>query len=155
MTDLDDDYTTELADNSDKGSDLSTDEDVIELTDIVKDETTNPDLEVEKEDEFDFELSDSKDAEQIDDEFTDVELEDVELEDDAADFTVDKPETEPGLERAAPDDFNIDQEQIETILERIIAKKFAGKIDSILFEVMENVIEKQIVEIKERLQKEL
>ena len=170
MTDLDDDYTTELADNSDKGSDLSTDEDVIELTDIVKDETTNPDLEVEKEDEFDFELSDSKDAEQIDDEFTDVELEDVELEDveledveledveledDAADFTVDKPETEPGLERAAPDDFNIDQEQIETILERIIEKKFAGKIESILFEVMENVIEKQIVEIKERLQKEL
>ena len=54
-----------------------------------------------------------------------------------------------------PDEIKIDQAQIEVILERIIEKKFADKIESILFEVMENVIEKQIIEIKESLQKDL
>ncbi len=49
----------------------------------------------------------------------------------------------------------IDQGQIEAALERIIEKKFADKIDSVLFDVMENVIEKQIIKIKESLQKEL
>ena len=188
MTDLNDDII-ELTDIVNKNSDLPTDEYVIELNDIVKDETTNFDLEIEKEDEFEIEISDSKDTEQIDDEFeddifeddvvednvvedksyddelTDDEFSDVEftddnqvddeLEDDAVDITADKPETEPDSDKVVPEDFNIDQEQIETILERIIEKKFAGKIESILFEVMENVIEKQIVEIKESLQKDL
>ena len=52
-------------------------------------------------------------------------------------------------------DIVVDREQIETILEQIIEKKFADKIESILFEVMEKVIEKQIIEIKESLQKNL
>ncbi|MDA3915841.1 MAG: hypothetical protein PF690_02600 [Deltaproteobacteria bacterium] len=183
MTDLNDDII-ELTDIANKNSDLPTGEYVIELTDIVKDEITNLDLEIEKEDEFELEISASKDAEQIDDEFTDdifedddvednsyddgltddefpdVELSDVDQayddwEDDTEDITVDKPETEPDLDKVVPDSFIIDQEQIETVLERIIEKKFAGKIESILFEVMENVIEKQIVEIKESLQKDL
>ena len=59
------------------------------------------------------------------------------------------------MKTALPDDLNIDQEQIEAVLERIIEKKFADKIESVLFEVMENVIEKQIIEIKESLQKDL
>ena len=67
----------------------------------------------------------------------------------------DEPKSEPELDKVEPDDFNIDQEQIETVLERIIEKKFSAKIESILFEVMENVIEKQIVKIKENLQKDL
>ncbi len=168
MTGLDDDII-ELTDIAKKDSDLSTDDDVIELTDIAEDETTNLDLDIEKEDEFDPEISDAEDVEQIDDEFTDdifendldddeltdIDQVDDELEDDAADIIVDKPEAEPDSEKVVPDDFNIDQEQIETILERIIEKKFAGKIESILFEAMENVIEKQIVEIKESLQKDL
>jgi hypothetical protein len=178
MTDLDDDII-ELTDIATKDSDLSTDDDVIELTDIAENETTNLDLDKVKEDEFDLEISDSDDAEQIDEDFaedifedndveddlyddehTDDELIgidqiDDELEDDAADIITDKPEAEPDSKKVVPEDFNIDQEQIETILERIIEKKFAGKIESILFEVMENVIEKQIVEIKESLQKDL
>jgi hypothetical protein len=173
MTDLDDDII-ELTDIATKDSDLSTDEDVIELTDIAEDETTNLDFDIIKEDEFNPEINDSEDVEQIDDEFTDdvyeddeaeddldddeltgIDQIDDELEDDAADIITDKPEAEPDSKKVVPEDFNIDQEQIETILERIIEKKFAGKIESILFEVMENVIEKQIVEIKESLQKDL
>ena len=77
------------------------------------------------------------------------------MEDDTADITADEPETEPYSDKVVSDNFNIDQEQIEAILERIIEEKFAGKIESILFEVIEKVIEKQIVEIKENLQKDL
>ncbi len=173
MTGLDDDII-ELTDIAKKDSDLSTDDDVIELTDIAEGETTNLDLDIEKEDEFDPEISDAEDVDQVDDEFTDdifeddeveddldddeltdIDQVDDELEDDAADIIADKPEAEPDSDKVVPEDFNIDQEQIETILERIIEKKFAGKIESILFEVMENVIEKQIVEIKESLQKDL
>ena len=80
MTDLNDDII-ELTDIVNKNSDLPTDEYVIELNDIVKDETTNFDLEIEKEDEFELEISDSKDTEQIDDEFTDDIFEDDDVED--------------------------------------------------------------------------
>lgn len=47
------------------------------------------------------------------------------------------------------------QEQVDAALERVIEKKFAGKIEKILFEVMEKVIEKEIADIRERLQKDL
>ena len=40
-------------------------------------------------------------------------------------------------------------------MERVVEKKFADKIETILFEVMEKVIEKEIKEIKESLQKDL
>ena len=42
-------------------------------------------------------------------------------------------------------------EQVEVALERVIEKKFADKIEGILFEVMEKVIEKEITEIRESL----
>ena len=51
MTGLDDDII-ELTDIAKKDSDLSTDDDVIELTDIAEGETTNLDLDIEKEDEL-------------------------------------------------------------------------------------------------------
>lgn len=47
------------------------------------------------------------------------------------------------------------REQMDAALERVIEKKFAGKIEKILFEVMEKVIEKEIADIRERLQKDL
>ncbi len=50
---------------------------------------------------------------------------------------------------------NIDQSQIEAALERVIEKKFSDKIETILFEVMEKVIEKEIAEIRESLQRDL
>jgi len=166
MTDLDDDNIIELTDIAKKDFDLSTDDDVIELTDVAEDETINLDLDIEKEDKSELDISDSEDAEQIDDgftddffeeddDFTDDELTDDDQVDDVVNIMTDEPKSEPELDKVAPDDFNIDQEQIEAILERIIEKKFAGKIESILFEVMEKVIEKQIVEIKENLQKDL
>ena len=47
------------------------------------------------------------------------------------------------------------QEQVEAALELVIEKKFADKIEIILHEVTEKVIEKEIVEIKKSLQKDL
>ena len=57
------------------------------------------------------------------------------------------------MEETAMED--IDQGQIAAALERVIEKKFSGKIETILFEVMEKVIEKEITEIKESLQRDL
>ncbi len=54
---------------------------------------------------------------------------------------------------ADPADVSLDM--VEKALENVIEKKFAGKIESILFEVMEKVIEKEIKEIKDSLQKDL
>jgi len=202
MADLDDDNIIELTDIAKKDSDLSNDDDVIELTDVAENKTINLDLDIEKEDESELDISDSEDAKQIDDGFTedffeeddvesnsdDDELTDTEqiddefaddifadddvednpndeltddelTDDDQIDTVVnimeDESKSEPELEKVTPDDLNIDQEQIEIILERIIEKKFVGKIESILYEVMESVIEKQILEIKESLQKDL
>ena len=184
MTDLDDDNIIELTDITKKDSDLSTDDDVIELTDVAEDETIKLDLDIEKENKSELDISDSEDDEQIDDGFADDlfadddvednsddddlfadddvednsdddELTDDDQVDDVVNIMTDEPKSEPELDKVAPDDFNIDQEQIEIILERIIEKKFVGKIESILYEVMESVIEKQIFEIKENLQKDL
>ncbi len=52
-------------------------------------------------------------------------------------------------------DSSISQEQVDAALERVIEKKFAEKIEKILFEVMERVIEKEVVDLKARLQKDL
>jgi len=47
------------------------------------------------------------------------------------------------------------QNQLDAALERVIEKKFSDTIEKILFEVMERVIQKEIKEIKEGLQKDL
>jgi hypothetical protein len=87
-------------------------------------------------------------------EFTNDDVQEVIQDEPQLEFEAEtKPVGEPEI--IVSDNLQVDQEQIETILERIIEKKFADKIESILFEVMENVIEKQIVEIKESLQKDL
>jgi len=49
----------------------------------------------------------------------------------------------------------ITREQVDAALERVIEKKFAVKIEKILFEVMEKVLEKEIADIRKRLQKDL
>lgn len=116
MTDWDNDILSE------DGSD----DDIIELTDIVEgnsDHTTKEDV---------------------------IELTDV-VEKGSTDFNLDI-----GKEESDEDeDFELEVDgQLEAALESIIEKKFADKIDALLFEVMENVIEKEIAKIKERLQKE-
>lgn len=46
-------------------------------------------------------------------------------------------------------------EQVEAALEKVIEKQFAGKIQTILFQVMEKVIEREIAGIRDSLQKDL
>ena len=152
MTDWDDDILggektddgiIELMDIvNDDPEDISEDN-IIELTDIVKKEDTdfNPDvareegIEVEEDLELDNEV------------FADKGLE-LEM------FDKDIPvEQEKNI--LSDRDLSVTQEQMEAALERVIEKKFADKIETILFEVMEKVIEKEIAEIKESLQKDL
>lgn len=50
---------------------------------------------------------------------------------------------------------NISQEQLDAAIERVVEKKFAQRIEKILFEVTETVIKREIAEIKAGLQKDL
>jgi hypothetical protein len=50
---------------------------------------------------------------------------------------------------------SITQEQLDAALERVIEKKFSNKIEKILFEVIEKVLEKEVLDIRQRLQKDL
>ena len=102
------------------------DDDVIELTDIVED-----------------------DADAGDDGM--IELTDI-VEDDG---DMSEPAETPVLAQAAAAAPEIRMEDLEAALERVIEAKFSDKIESILFEVMERVIEKEIAQIKESLQKDL
>ena len=197
MAGLNDNSIIELVDIAGKDTDLSTLDDIIELTDVAKNKNTNFDTE----DEFELEISKSKDYEVLNtnfdtdtdakidakidsdkftdettnnsetkayDEFIDTDTNN-ELEPDEIDFDTSKPDNTDNTneivphedyvaiekEKILPSDLKIDQDQVEIILERIIEKKFGAKIESILFEAMENVIEKQIIEIKESLQNNL
>lgn len=64
------------------------------------------------------------------------------------------PADQPGLTESVTES-TLTREQLDAALERVIEKKFAGTIEKILFEVMEKVIEKEIADIRERLQKDL
>ena len=50
---------------------------------------------------------------------------------------------------------DVTQEQVMTALERVIEKKFSDKIETLLFEVLERVIQSEITEIRDSLQKDL
>jgi hypothetical protein len=111
------------------GNDLEQDDEIIELTQVLDDESLNT-LE-----------QDSQDHEVI--ELTDIHIPTDETQDN--DLVVDSSLVES----------SISQEKLDEALVRVIEKKFAGKIEKILFEVMEKVIEKEIVDLKARLQKDL
>jgi hypothetical protein len=49
----------------------------------------------------------------------------------------------------------VTQEQVDAALERVIEKKFAKIIEKSLLEVMEKVLEREIVDIRKRLQNDL
>lgn len=51
--------------------------------------------------------------------------------------------------------FDLTLEQLEAALEKVIEKQFADKIQAILFQVVERVIEREITGIRESLQKDL
>lgn len=157
LTDWDDDISgednkedtiIELADIVKEDDNVSALEDVIELIDIVEDGGSDLDLDIVKEDNLQDKLS------------FDQELE-LEIDGpDSIEPDLIKPDEfiEPGaIAEVEVDvqDFSVSQEQLEAALERVIEKKFADKIENILFEVMEKVIEKEITEIRDCLQKDL
>ena len=131
-----DEEIVELTDIVDEGKEPSTQDDIIELTDIAdveKSSSTQEDI---------IELTDIvEDQSAVLDLEMNYPLDEVPVESVAV--------TEPGME------LSVSQEQLETALERVIEKRFADKIDILLIEGMEKVIKKEINQIKERLQKDL
>jgi hypothetical protein len=109
------------------------DDPIIELTDVVEDgEDTELSL---SEDIFsEDDIPDENPIELMDeDDFNDIEKA----------VAVD--------EISVPDEIYVSDEKIETALERVIEKKFAEKIEPLLFETMERVILKEIQKIKNTL----
>ncbi len=158
MTDYDDDMLSDETDDSiieltdivKDGSGHATQEDIIELTDIVENGDIDLDPDGIKKDSFKLEENF-----EIEDEISFNDDLELEMGDptDADPIGDDSFESEEFTESAA--DLNVSQEQVAAALERVIEKKFADKIETILFEAMEKVIEKEIAGIKESLQKNL
>ncbi len=145
LTDWDDDILSEdetdngiieLTDIAEDDPDNEVDETIIELTDIAEEDDSGLSLDITTEDEV-----------EIEEEFEGLEL-DLETQSPVEDVS-DEIETE------SVQDLSVTQEQLEAALERVIEKKFADKIEPILFEKMEKVIEREIADIKESLQKDL
>ncbi len=119
------------------------DDPVIELTDVVEDDKDMGDVL-------------SNDTFSQDDTFDDnaIELTDME---EVSDFEMDIEDIE--IQGPAPDDrteeIPVSQEQIEAALEQVIEKKFAQKIEPLLFEAMERVIQQEIQKIKTSLLKDM
>jgi len=156
MTDLDNDSINvgeaedniiELTDIVFDAPDSRTSDDIIELNEIVKKQEMTLDLDIiemepgrEKEDfDSDFEFEDKEEF------HPDLELNEKEIT-----FPADQNRNQ---EFAAS--FDLTSEQIEAALEKVIEKQFADKIQAILFQVIEKVIEREIVGIRESLEKDL
>lgn len=127
------------------------DDDIIELTDVAAPEETPDGMNSAADSEYDIELVSPDEPETI--------LSLDEDDEDDPDFGF---ETETGesdekadADTGLPADVQISMEQLETALERVIERKFAEKIDAVLFEVMESVIKKEIDSLKEKLLKDL
>ncbi|MFO7990605.1 MAG: hypothetical protein ACQEQ5_07930 [Thermodesulfobacteriota bacterium] len=116
------------------------DDPIIELTDVVED---GEDMEQTLSDDIfsDDEMPDENLVELMDvDDFN--EIEDIE-------------KAVAAGEISAPDEISVSDEKIETALERVIEKKFAEKIEPLLFETMERVILQEIQKIKTTLLKDM
>ncbi|MEX1301336.1 MAG: hypothetical protein AB1Z38_06405 [Desulfotignum sp.] len=103
-------------------------------------------------------LEDGEDTEQTlsDDIFSDDEITDVDdFNDIRANGFEDIEKAVSADEISAPDEISVSDEKIETALERVIEKKFAEKIEPLLFETMERVILKEIQKIKTTLLKDM
>ena len=115
------------------------DDEIIELTDLASDESS------EGENQEIIELTEVDTGEDVS-EPTDAPLT---LEDDISDLGIgDDADKEVDLPEVSQDAF-------EAALERVIEKKFSESIEKILFEVMEKVIQREIADIKTGLQKDL
>lgn len=131
--------------------DEQTDEDLIELTDIV-DDSTDSGLDIGIEEPI-IELTD----------VVAQENETLSPAESGPKMTIDGSRLDdvPVVPATAAEGEVLDQglkltpEQIDAALERVIEKQYADRIQTILFQVMEKVIEKEIAGIKESLQKDL
>ncbi len=161
-----DDGIIELTQTVEEDSFDSSDQDVIELTDI------DTQIEESKEDDLDLDFdtgeADTEESVLFEDADSDFEFgmdetarvseQEIEMTEPVLDAPIaDEPIAEASSveESIAAIESKITQEQVDAALERVIEKKFAKKIEKILLEVMEKVLEKEIVDIRKRLQKDL
>nr|NJM01850.1 hypothetical protein [Desulfobacula sp.] len=129
-------------------------EEIIELTDIVMDE---PDFGL---DDTIIELTDIAENPGMD---LNLDIVKVDADEGIEDFDLgleseEKPEPapkDPGPDPESALSFAPTLEQVEAALEKVIEKQFADKIETILFQVIEKVIEREITGIRESLQKDL
>lgn len=151
-----DEQIIELTDIVTETPENTPDDGIIELTDIVGDEGAYLDLDIETQEEPEegevFELENDISFEEDEDAF-EPEPDSLVIENDDIEAVQTAEALEP--EREAISDKNVSQTMVEAALARVIEKKFAGRIEAILFDVMERVIQREIEEIKEKLQKDL
>lgn len=123
------------------------DDPIIELTDVVEDAEDMEDI-----------LSD--------DTFSENEIPDGSFDDTAIELTdmeevsdiemdIEDIESEDPVQDDPSEEMPVSQEQIEAALERVIEKKFAQKIEPLLFDTMERVILQEIQKIKTALLKDM
>lgn len=148
-----DEQIIELTDIVTETPENKPDDGIIELTDIVGDKGAYRDLDIERQEdpkkgeafdpENDISFEEDEDTIEPEPNFWVIEKDDVEA--------VQKTEALASEQETIQ---NVSQTMIDAALERVIEKKFAGRIDSILFDVMERVIQREIEEIKVKLQKD-
>ena len=130
-------------------NDLEQDDEIIELTQVVDEESLHGlDQGRSEPDALEDEIIELTDIHTSADEIRAEEIQDNDLAEEIQDNDL---AGESGLMV----DPSVSREQLDAALERVIEKKFTGKIEKILFEVMEKVIEKEVVDLKARLQKDL
>jgi len=135
------------------------DDDIIDLVDIVREEKSDLNLDMVEDEDSDLNLD------MVEEEETDLNLDIIrvdpvgEIEDFAEDLEFkENMTTSQGIDSddvSLPKFPDVTSDQIEAALEKVIEKQFADKIQAILFQVMEKVIEREITGIRESLQKDL
>jgi hypothetical protein len=163
-----DDGIIELTQVVEEETSDATDQDVIELTDI------DTQIEGTKQDYLDLDFDTSPEDADSDGLFDDGDLAfDIDLDETTAKVSEQEKDLSEPAEPILPiPDFpdsgepvsgapvtaiepSVTQEQVDAALERVIEKKFAKIIEKSLLEVMEKVLEREIVDIRKRLQNDL
>jgi hypothetical protein len=133
------------------------DDSIIELTEVVEDgedveDTLSDDILSENEilDDSPFELTDMDDFSDAD-----MDFEEAGMENPAGDMLSKEAsvseETFDFGETSDADEISVSEKQIEAALERVIEKKFAEKIEPLIFDTVERVILQEIKKIKAAL----
>ncbi len=160
----------ELTDIVENGSDIKFDKDnkIIELTNLVNDDdsfddSTDPDLFSPDSDinepDFDEELDFSEDYDFT--EVSDIGKSDLintypdvtKVENDGADHA-NHQHLQVDTDISVTD-VSLTDRQFESALEKVIEKKFAEKIETLLFQIVEKVVENEIADIKGKLTKKI